>query len=132
MSGTAGPTESYHYMKDLMCLSEHSVTPTPSVDYRLAAIQSPLHLATWKEKLKLYPDQDFAQYVTRGIEHGFWIGVKGVLQSSTSPKNMVSVSRNGYVVDTYLQDELTKGSMIGPFPPSSALNIHVNRIGVIP
>ena len=45
---------------------------------------------------------------------------------------MGSALQNEKVVDAYLQDELAKNNMLGPFTLNSLPNIHINRIGVIP
>ena len=87
-SGITGTMRNYLYVKDLMHLSEHNSTPTLSVYHRMAATQLPLNIAVWKVKLKLHPGIDFTQYVTRGIECGFYIRVKGALHPSPLPQNM--------------------------------------------
>ena len=89
-------------------------------------MQSPLQLAVWKGKLKSHPDQDFAHYVTCSIEYGFHNGFSRPVQL---PEICCLHQKNDYL---YLQDELAKGNMLGPFLPTSAPNIHINRIGVIP
>ena len=104
-----------------MHLSESSTRPTVPIDHRPAAIQSPLNVAVWKQKLHSHPDQDFAQYVIHGIEWGSRIEVKEILHPCPQPKNMGSALQNKDVVDAYLQDEL-----------NDAHSIHINRIGVIP
>lgn len=51
-------------------------------------------------KLKSHPDQDFAQCVTYSIKYGFHIGMKGVLQFSSTPiKTWYIHAKNGDVVD---------------------------------
>ena len=127
-----GPLGRYLYIKDLMHLSESSIRPTVPIDHRLAAVQLPLNIAVWKQKLHSHPDQDFAQYVTHGTEWGFRIGIKRVFHTGPSPKNMRSGLQNKEVVDAYLQDELAKNNMLGPFTGNKAHNIHINRVGVIP
>ena len=81
-----------------MHISESTIRPTVLIYHRLEAY-SLLNIAVWKQKLHSHPDQDFAQYVTHGIEWGFHIRVRGVLQPGPSPKNMRSALENKAVVD---------------------------------
>ena len=101
------------------------------VDHRIANITTPLKLAAWKEKLR-HPDQDFVQYILAGIEHGFQIGVNRALNFTSAKQNMQSSAQNPEIIEDYLQKEVAKGNILGPFAPSTIPAVHINRFGVIP
>ena len=103
-----------------------------SVDQRIAGITTPLKLDKWKQKLRSHPDQDFTAYVLWGMEHGFRIGIDSTRQMIPAKKNMLSANQNPEVIEKYIQAEVEKGNMIGPFSPDIFPSAHTNRSGVIP
>ena len=51
---------------------------------------------------------------------------------SSAKKNMQSAAQNPEVIEEYLQKEMEKGNILGPFSPSMMPAVHINRFGVIP
>ena len=47
-------------------------------------------------------------------------------------KNMRSAEENSQVVDEYLEAEMRRGVLLGPFSPELVPEVHINRFGVIP
>ena len=115
-----------------MALNSQPVTTTIGVDHRLRAIASPLQLPAWRRRLAKHPDGDYAHYILQGIEHGFRIGVDQSRVFKSAKKNMLSAQRNPQVIEEYLQGEVTKGNILGPFSPGTAPDTHINRFGAIP
>ena len=128
----SGPDGIYLYTQDLMSLATHDSPSSPDVDPRLARVATPLNLAAWKSKLQYHPDQDYCGYITRGINHGFCIGVDQTATFKPANRNMGSAQQNPQVIDDYLQREIAQGNITGPFPADTAPRVHINRFGVIP
>ena len=91
-----------------------------------ASISTPLRL------LANHPDQDFAQFIVRGIREGFPIGVDPTASFVSARRNMSSALENPQVIEEYLSKEVTAGNIFGPFSPSALPEVHINRFGVIP
>ena len=79
-----------------------------------------------------HPDRDFADYVLNGIQNGFRLGINPEAPYTSVSRNMQSASLHQEVIDKYLEQETELGNILGPFPRTTALVIHVNRFGVIP
>ena len=80
---------------------------------------SPLKLETWKKKLRAHLDQDFANYIIKGIENGFAMGVDCTKQIVSAKRNMQSALLNPAVLDKYLQLELAAGNISGLYTPGA-------------
>ena len=91
-----------------------------------------MQLGEWKSVLSDYPDQQFAAYILRGIEHGFRIGLNPQLVTLKSARgNMSSTVEQAEVVDKYLQGELAANRVIRIRDVDAGL-IHLSPFGVIP
>ena len=97
------------------------------------AINTPLRVNEWARALLAHPDQSFARYVCSGLNEGFRIGFQRGSPLRPAGKNMQSAREHPEVVEEYLQNELSRGRMLGPFTRSDPLPpLHINRFGVIP
>ena len=117
----------YPYIQDLMSLTRDAGPRT--IDHCLSIVSSP---AMWLKKLKKHPDQDFVKYIISGITNGFHIGVNDSCTFKSAKQNMLSARQNPAKVDNYIASEKAKGNVLGPFPTSTAPQVHISRIGVIP
>ena len=109
----------------------HSL-PTKPTNPIFASISTPLHLEAWRKHLANHPDQDFAQFIVRGIREGFPIGVDHSASFISARRNMSSALENSQVIEEYLSKEVTAGNIFGPFSPSALPEVHINRFVVIP
>ena len=50
----------------------------------------------------------------------------------SAKRNMLSAREHPAVVQDYLENECSKGRVLGPFPPEAVPEVHVSRFGVIP
>ena len=121
----------YEYTSDLMCLDfcrpAHRITPT-----HLCEVTTPLRHAAWLQALAGHPDQAFARYITNGIVEGFQIGFQRTADLRSAAANMPSARQHPDVVTKYIQEELSRGRILGPFQVSELPPVHINRFGVIP
>ena len=115
-----------------MKLNTHAGFYGPPADPRLAAIQTPLNLQVWSTSLQGHPDKDYAQYILRGLEFGFQIGVDETRSFRSSPRNMQSATDNPGVVTTYISKETASGNILGPFTQDMASKVHISRFGTVP
>ena len=70
-----------------------------------------------------------------GIRDGFRIGFNresGRECLSSAKKNMHSVVDNAPVVSDYLEAEMSRGAVLGPFAPDAMPGVQINQFGVIP
>ena len=122
-------------MKDLQALcSRHSPYP---IAPEIAQVQSSLQpcLDQWHILLAHHPDQQLAEYILNGIQHGFQISLNLGTSLCLACQNIQSAYDHSEVVDEYIASELSKGHLIGPLPTvqlSNSQSIHVNQIGIIP
>lgn len=129
------PAAEYVYCKQLLTLEKQATTSTCKLPEGACSIQTPLKLEAWQELLKWHPDQEFADYILRGIEFGFRIGFNSQRVSLKSRgKNMHSTREHPQVVSKYLEEEarLSRIVDIGPAEAAKSLNIHCSPFGVIP
>lgn len=101
-----------HIAKQLLKLEDCCPKEEPAIPLRLRAIVTPLKLPFWKEQLHSHLDQQFAEFIIRGIRSGFRIGFDRKTVSLRSRKaNMLSVKEHPQVVEAYIKAE-TKGHEI--------------------
>ena len=86
-----------------------------SSDPRLAAFRMPLNLANWKLKLARHPDKDYVDYILKGIEQGFQIGIDENRVFRSAKQNMQSAMQNPLIIEEYLAKESTAGNILGLF-----------------
>ena len=81
--------------------------------------------------LQDHPDQNFVSYLIRGMKFGFRIGFN---RASAIQPSKRSVADHATLVSEYLQQELERGFVLGPFDPQGfgSLAIQTSKIGVIP
>lgn len=100
--------------------------------HELTEVFTPLNPDIWDLALADHPDMPYASYIIIGLQEGFRVGFhrSAPLRSATS--NMQSTRLRPSVIDERIADELSKGRMLGPFPPSWRDRLHINRFGLIP
>lgn len=123
----------YPYMSDLLRLDQcRPQSGTRTVQERLAGVFTPLCLEHWQSLLARHPDKEYVQYILKGIQEGFRIGFENSLSLSSARKNMHSAMDNPKVVSDYIEAELLRGVLLGPFAHSEVPEVHLSRFGVIP
>ena len=83
----------------------------------------------------MHPDKAFARYihVCNGLHSGFRVGFRHGSPLQSASANMPSAQQHPEVIRDYLQSELAKGRMLGPFSSTESLPpVHINKFGVIP
>ena len=122
----------YRYTADLLCLEFHRPL-TSHVPEMLSEVSTPLSVEAWSRALATHPDKAFARYICKGLHSGFRVGFQHGSPLQSASANMPSAQRHPEVIRDYLQSELAKGRMLGPFPSTQSLPpVHINRFGVIP
>ena len=124
--------DGYQYTQDLLKLGTGRSKRQTVCDPRLATISTPLNLAAWRNKLTKHPDKEYARYILEGIEYGFAIGGDDTRTFKSAQQNMLSAKQHPQVIERYLDEEVHKGNILGPFSEQMATKIHINRFGVIP
>ena len=79
-----------------------------------------------------HTDCRFAVYITQGVQEGFCIGFDYTSRRESASHKMRSTIEHPEAVYRYLEDKCSKGRALGPFPPASVPQEHVNRHGVVP
>lgn len=128
------PTGRYPYIRDLLALDGARPPEISALQPDLRQISSPLteRLPAWRSALEAHTDHAFSRYVLEGIEHGFRIGFDHAFQLRSAVRNMPSALAHSSVISEYIAAEVGTGRMLGPYPPGSVPNIHINRMGVVP
>ena len=126
----AGWSSYYRYMADLLCLD--AARPAHNHQYQtLSVISTPLCLQEWERSLANHPDTAFASYICTGLREGFRIGFRHGSPLKSADRNMESATHHPTVVREYLQNECTRGRMLGPFSdPTKLPPLHISRLGL--
>lgn len=80
--------------------------------------------------MQLHPDRQFVKNLLSGLEQGFDTGISATHLESYEAKNLLSSLRNKNVVSTLLQDEISKGYVIGPFHSPPFETYRISPIGI--
>ena len=95
-------------------------------------VRTPLHTHAWEAALSTHLDRAFARYITDGLQNGFRIGFQWESPLRSATANMESAWQHPEVIQEYIDKEISKGRMLGPFTPDLCPYLHINRFGVIP
>ena len=77
------------------------------------------------------PDTDLRDYVLEGLCNGFHLK-SNPSRLSSARRNMPSAYQHKEVIDKYLQTEINRGSIAGPFLSKPFDQFQISRFGVIP
>ena len=91
---------------------------------------SPYNVSAWAHLLKNCLSSDKLWFL-HGLAYGFDIECNPKLLSSAK-RNCPSAYEHADVIDNYIKEEISFGSIAGPFKEAPFKNIHINRFGVIP
>ena len=92
---------------------------------------TPYKIAEWERGLASHPDQEFARYVSSGIQEGFSIGYDYCQHCSRSSKrNMKSALEQ--VVESYLGAECEAKRLVSPLKSGEFPQVQTSPFGVIP
>ena len=80
---------------------------------------TPLQIVTWFTLLSVSLIND-AEWVSEGLRNG------------SAKHNCRSAYKHPFVINNYLQAELSAGTIAGPFSTLPLQDLHINRFGVIP
>ncbi len=124
----------YIHTTELLRLRDMSPVIPPLIPPELYIVNSPLRRkwGVWADALANHPDQDFADFILRGIWYGFRIGFNHEQNLVQARRNTPSAGEHPEVVEQYLTKEISAGRIIGPFPVGSIHGLQVSRMGVIP
>lgn len=119
------------YTADLLCLNfcrpirEHHIP-------ELMSVVTPLDVDAWAAALRTHPDQPYAKYIMDGLRQGFRVGFRHGSPLTSARENKKSAKLHPEAISKFLTDELSRGRMLGPFPLQAQVDIHINRVGVVP
>ena len=91
---------------------------------------TPLNLYEWRSFLTRFPHPD-SQWFLEGLSEGFSIGLEGGFPKSAL-RNCLSAVKQPCVIDNYLSEEISFGSIVGPLDAPPFEEFVTNRFGVIP
>ena len=114
--------------------NRESIAPsTPKVPLSACLITTPLSLSGWRNLLTGHPNQELVRFFLTGISEGFRIGYNYTkFNCKSARRNLYGAVCHPEIVDQYLQNEISLGRVIGPFPVKSVPDVHLSRFGVIP
>ena len=93
----------------------------------------PIRVKKLLQEVLTHPDQSFVTYVLDGLQNGFRVGFNPASVSlKSATQNMPSASLQPSVIDDYLNTEIAKGRVAGPFSSPPLPHLHISRFGVIP
>ena len=91
---------------------------------------TPLHIVTWFTLLSHSLIND-GEWVSEGLRNGCFLG-KQASHTRSAKRNCRSAYEHPFVINNYLQEELSVGTMAGPFSMLPLQDLHINRLGMIP
>ena len=114
-------------MGDLQAMDSFRPAALWTLPEYLSKIVTPLHWQEWDKLLRQYPDQQFRDYILKGIRSDFRRGLQ-----APSRFNMPLAEEQPQVILEYLALECCEGRVLGPLDPSKFHFIHRSQFGVVP
>ena len=115
----------YQYTRELLALE--AVPTFPLV--KGVAVSGALPVARWDHYLQSHPDRDFAEFLRRGIRHGFKIGFNRSSQLRSPKRNYESSVGNPGHAQRYISEEVA-ARRLRQVPHDSLA--HWSPIGLVP
>ena len=124
----------YRYSRELLALDACRGSPTVAMAKWSAShpISTPLHPLAWSQYLQAHPDQQFVNYLLRGIQEGFRVGMERSITLHSSRRNHPSVRLRPSAVEDYLTLERKLGRFSPQVPAHLIQNCHVSPLGLVP
>ena len=97
-----------------------------------APVHTPLVAAAWHRALADHPDRRWVDFLLRGMQQGFRIGLRAQPTCRPSHGNSPSAIKQCEVISSFLEDQVHKGYMIGPLQPASHPGVVTSRMAVVP
>ena len=94
-------------------------------------VATPLRWEAWRWALQTHPPPKFVHNILCGIQNGFRIGLDSSLPHTEVTHNTPSAREHQQVIDAYLQTQVEKGYMAGPFPMKECVSIQSSSMAVI-
>ena len=95
-------------------------------------IATPLKAGAWDKALAGHPNSEWVATLVTGMQQRFRIGIQETPACRASLGNTPSAQEHRVVADQYIQTQLEKGYMAGPFSHSECAKIITSSIAVIP
>ena len=136
-SGSAVPETAggphYTYMNSLQGL-DGATAPQPPLLAPWPVCPSPIRVVTLAWYLQSHPDQQFANFIIRGLSNGFRIGFAAnqLMGLGSASRNHPSTTQCPGAISRYISEERAAGRMVGPLPESTAAYVHCSPIGLVP
>lgn len=96
------------------------------------SVVSPLQVDQFTWKLRDHPNRQFVAFVLDGIRNGFYLGFRQSQNLKSATKNGSSAYEHPAIIDEYLANELSLGTVAAPFSTLLFPQLHVSSFGVIP
>ena len=93
-------------------------------------LPTPICLEKLDEMLVNY-DQAKKQFLINGFKEGFYLGYKGQANCNIKVPNLLSTENHEEAVAVYLDKEINKGRIAGPFMEIPFKHFQLNPIGVV-
>ena len=132
------PEGRYRYTQSLLSLERaHELHPSDRAPHPgPSRCVSFLPIERWDFYLSCHPDQEFAEFLRRGITYGFRIGFNRATSLRPMSGNLSSVSQHPAVVDKYIQAEVASHKLLLATPIDAQTGnletVHRSPIGIIP
>ena len=95
-------------------------------------IVTPLRAEAWQKALAAHPNQEWVTTLVEGMRSGFRAGMQESPKCRASTTNTPSGRDHAGIVDEYIQAQVSKGYMAGPFPKAKCAGVITSSLAVIP
>jgi len=124
--------EQYSYTADLNLMCRDFCRPLHCNTLpELRQVPTPLTPMIWEGALATHPDRAYVAYILRGLHEGFEVGFQWDTPVFPATRNMHSTTLRPQVISEYIANKLIRGRIVGPFPSSWKVKVHVNRFDLI-
>ena len=104
----------------------------PYIPEEARQVDTPFKAEAWEKALEGHQNRQWVNHLVNGVRCGVRIGYDYTRPFRSAKNNCPSSMEKSEVVDAYLNNELVKKHIAGPFRRKSFIGCMANRFGVIP
>ena len=104
----------------------------PYIPEEARQVDTPFKAEAWEKALEGHQNRQWVNHLVNGVRCGVRIGYDYTRPFRSAKNNCPSSMEKSEVVDAYLNSELVKKHIAGPFRRKSFIGCMANRFGVIP